>query len=115
MSEGIRPWGFYKVLKEDSNCKVKEIVVYPGNKLSYQSHNKRNEDWTVVAGSGILVLDGVEHRVSKGEHYIIPAGSKHRMINDSAVNLVFIEIQTGVYFGEDDIIRYEDDYGRANE
>lgn len=108
-----RPWGYYHLLYTDENTKVKRIVVYPGQKLSYQSHDKRSEDWTIVEGSGIVVFNDVEYRVNRGHHFSIPRQHKHRVINDGNENLVFIEVQTGEYFGEDDITRYKDEYGRA--
>lgn len=108
-----RPWGFYEILLEEENYKVKRITVNPGAKLSYQSHTKRSEDWTIVQGSGVVVFNEVEYKVKCGHHFAIPVGCRHRMYNDSNEKLVFIEVQTGEYFGEDDITRYVDDYGRV--
>lgn len=109
-----RPWGYFKILYEAPECKVKEICVYPGNKLSYQSHEKRTELWQITKGSGIFIQDDVETFVNEGMICYIPEKSKHRIINDTDTILKFVEIQTGTYFGEDDIFRYEDDYGRSN-
>lgn len=108
-----RPWGTYTVLEDTKNYKLKRIDVNPGEKLSLQSHGKRDELWTIVAGSGIVVLDGLEINVSYGKTVDIHRGQKHRIINTGDTVLTFIEVQTGEYFGEDDITRYEDDYGRV--
>ena len=107
-----RPWGFYKVLADEPDYKVKRIVVYPGQRLSLQKHQKRTEHWYVVSGEGIGTLDGQRLNKKGGESVNIPSGSAHRIENPGIVDLSFIEIQTGDYFGEDDIERLEDDYGR---
>ena len=107
-----RPWGFYTILEDEPNYKVKRIVVYPGQRLSLQKHQKRAEHWYVVSGEGIVTLDGQLLNKKYGESVDIPCGSTHRIENSSTVDLSFIEIQTGAYFGEDDIERLEDDYGR---
>lgn len=112
MDESIRPWGYYEVLYDGEDCKVKRIVVKPGGKLSYQYHHKRNELWTVISGSGFITLDDNTFYRHSGDTINIPKGAKHRVENKGDVDLVFIEVQTGTYFGEDDIIRIEDDYGR---
>ena len=111
---GERPWGKYYVLEDEENYKLKRIEVDAGHRLSYQYHHHRQEFWTVVQGEAVVVLDGVEHVVKYGESIFIPLGAKHRIENRSAELLVFIEVQTGTYFGEDDIIRLEDDYAREN-
>ncbi len=108
-----RPWGSYTILDEQVYCKVKRIEVTPGHKLSLQSHEKREELWTVVAGAGIMTLDERSYPVQSGDVISIAIGQKHRIENNGATPLLFIEIQTGSYFGEDDIIRYEDNYGRV--
>ena len=109
-----RPWGHFIVLSEDQYAKVKRISVYPGQKLSYQMHYKRSEVWTVVQGSGYVIIDGIYQRVGTGSVVQIPAGRKHRVANDHEYEpLVFIEVQHGEYFGEDDIVRFEDDYNRV--
>jgi mannose-6-phosphate isomerase len=108
-----RPWGSYRVLDDQDGHKVKRIVVKPGRRLSYQRHAQRSEHWFVVAGAGRVILDGVEHEVGSGDAADIPAGTAHRIENPGPVELVFIEIQHGAYFGEDDIVRLEDDYGRV--
>ena len=111
---GERPWGKYYVLEDEENHKLKRIEVNAGHRLSYQYHHHRQEFWTVVQGEAVVVLDGVEHVVKYGESIFIPLGAKHRIENRSSELLVFIEVQTGTYFGEDDIIRLEDDYARGN-
>ena len=108
-----RPWGSYEVLLDAENCKVKRIIVQPGQRLSYQSHTKRMEQWTTVQGILTVVIDGEEQNVYPGESIHIPLGSKHRAWNKGKKEVTFIEVQTGTYFGEDDIVRYEDDYQRV--
>tara|TARA_Y100000593_G_scaffold85957_1_gene163815 strand:+ start:943 stop:1308 length:366 start_codon:yes stop_codon:yes gene_type:complete len=111
--ESIRPWGYYKILKDSWYCKVKEISVFPKKRLSYQYHNHRQEQWTVVGGILTVILDGVEHTIKTGESIHIPKGSVHRAWNKGTKhNVKFIEVQTGTYFGEDDIVRVEDDFNR---
>ncbi len=110
---GVRPWGTYENLLDSSSCKVKVIKVMPGKQPSYQYHHKRAEHWVVVEGSGTVTVDGIERHVNPGDYVFVPLGSKHRIKNDSEFDtLVFIEVQTGTYFGEDDIVRLEDDFGR---
>ena len=107
-----RPWGYYNVLEEKDTHKLKRIVVYSGQRLSYQSHEKRSETWVFTRGAGILTLDDEDIKVGAGSVIKIPAGVKHRIKNTNEQLLEFIEVQTGTYFGEDDIVRYDDDYGR---
>lgn len=108
-----RPWGSYLVLDDEPGHKVKRITVLPDRRLSYQKHQHRSEHWFVVSGSGLVVLDGAEVAVKAGEAIDIPAGTPHRMCNVSDQPLVFVEVQHGTYFGEDDITRLEDDFGRG--
>lgn len=108
-----RPWGYYEVVDACDGFRVKRICVSVGHRLSYQRHSVRSEHWYVVLGSGVATLDGAELPVGPGATVDIPAGAAHRMANVGAVDLVFIEIQTGSYFGEDDIERLADDYGRG--
>ena len=108
-----RPWGNYVILLEDNNCKVKKISVNPGQKLSLQSHEKRNELWEIIDGDGEVTLNSDIKPVLAGSIIHIPKKTIHRIENVGNKPLVFIEIQTGDYFGEDDIIRYEDIYGRT--
>ncbi len=108
-----RPWGYYVILSDDKYAKTKRICVHPGHKLSYQMHYKRSEVWTVVQGSGYVVINGETLRVNTGSVVHIPATYKHRICNDhESDQLQFIEVQYGEYFGEDDIVRFNDDYGR---
>ena len=97
---------------DNADCKVKQITVYPGEKLSYQYHNKRNEVWTIVSGNATLTLNGKITHHTYGETIHIPIRAKHRVENKSLDPLVFIEVQWGGYFGEDDIVRIEDKYNR---
>ena len=109
-----RPWGNFTVLDDEAaDHKVKRIVVDPSKRLSYQQHAKRSEHWFVVSGTATVVLDGVEHEVAAGEAIDIALGTAHRCENRGSEPVVFIEVQHGTYFGEDDIVRLEDDFGRA--
>jgi len=108
-----RPWGSYDVLEDADTHKVKRITVLPGKRLSYQRHQQRAEHWFIVSGQATIVLDGETHTRGPNESIDVPRGAAHRMQNDSDANVVFIEVQVGTYFGEDDIERLEDDYGRA--
>jgi mannose-6-phosphate isomerase len=112
MEHDIRPWGQYWVLQDESTFKVKKIEVNPGGRLSYQYHHKRAEVWTIVEGVGRITLDGEVKDYKAGEVAIIPLGAKHRIENPFNEPLIFIEVQHGTYFGEDDIVRIEDDYNR---
>ena len=108
-----RPWGSFYVLEEGTGFKVKRITVLPGKRLSYQSHARRSERWIVASGAALVTIDGVARDAMVGGLIEVPVGVKHRVENPGAEPLVFIEIQLGDYFGEDDIVRYEDDFGRA--
>ncbi|MDF0718445.1 phosphomannose isomerase type II C-terminal cupin domain [Kaistella sp. PBT33-4] len=109
---GERPWGKYYVLADEPTYKLKRIEVLPGHRLSYQYHHHRQEFWTVIQGEATVVLDGENHQLSYGMSIFIPQFSKHRIENNSSELLQFIEVQTGTYFGEDDIVRLQDDYAR---
>ena len=110
----VRPWGMYVVLDDSApDHKVKRIVVEPGKRLSYQQHAKRSEHWFVVSGVATVILNGAEHSVGAGQSIDIPVGTAHRCENRSDEQVVFVEVQHGTYFGEDDIVRLEDDFGRA--
>lgn len=113
VQENHRPWGFYQILSDMPDHKVKRITVYPGQRLSYQRHFRRSEHWYIVKGSAVVTKNGKEIQLTSGEAIDIPVESWHRIRNPGDENLVFIEIQTGDYFGEDDIERSEDDYGRV--
>ncbi len=108
-----RPWGFFQILSDESDHKVKRITVKPAKRLSLQSHRRRQEHWYIVSGKGRMTLDDDDFRVKSGDSVDIAKGAAHRIENIGEENLVFVEIQIGDYFGEDDIVRYEDDYGRA--
>jgi mannose-6-phosphate isomerase len=108
-----RPWGAYTVLAEAEDFKVKTIEVQPGQRLSYQRHSRRSEHWFVVAGEGIVTLDGESIDVRRGDAVDVPLGMAHRIHNTGHVRLVFVEVQHGDYVGEDDIVRLDDDYGRS--
>ncbi|MCU7542878.1 phosphomannose isomerase type II C-terminal cupin domain [Riemerella anatipestifer] len=112
MEIGERPWGKYFVLADESNYKLKCVEVLPKQRLSYQYHNKRQEAWTIIQGTAKITLDDVEITYKYGETVLIPLGAKHRIENIGDDLLVFIEVQTGTYFGEDDIVRIQDDYER---
>jgi mannose-6-phosphate isomerase-like protein (cupin superfamily) len=107
-----RPWGHYEILYDGDDCKVKRIIVKPGCKLSYQYHFKREELWKIVCGEGFATVNDCKIPIYEGSTIHIEKLSKHRIENTGHGHLVFIEIQTGDYFGEDDIVRLEDDYGR---
>ena len=107
-----RPWGSYTVLAEGDGFKVKTIEVRPGQRLSYQRHQRRAEHWFVVAGHGVIILDGGTTEAGPGTSVDVPHGAAHRVQNTGPVPLVLVEVQHGDYFGEDDIVRLDDDYGR---
>jgi len=110
-----RPWGSFTILDEGENYKVKRLEVLPGKRLSYQRHSRRAEHWFVVRGTAKVTLNDAEILVECGNALDIPTGSAHRVENsEGSENLVIIETQTGDYFGEDDIERLDDDFGRAS-
>jgi mannose-6-phosphate isomerase len=112
----VRPWGSYTVLSDDAaDHKVKRIVVHPGQRLSYQRHAKRAEHWFFVSGTAQVTLDGTVIERTAGQVADIPIGAAHRVANTGTTDVVFIEVQHGTYFGEDDIVRLEDDFGRADQ
>lgn len=113
ISEDHRPWGYYQVLSDENDHKVKRIVVHPGKRLSLQRHQRRAEHWYLIEGEGVVTLDGREVKLKAGEAVDISKGAVHRMENRSVADVAFIEVQTGDYFGEDDIERLEDDFGRS--
>jgi len=106
----FRPWGFYITLEESGSYKVKEITVSPNHRLSMQVHKLRQEHWFVVSGEALVSIDGNSFILGEGGSVTIKENSFHRLANNSNKALVVIEIQTGEYFGEDDIRRVEDDY-----
>ncbi|PAF44965.1 mannose-1-phosphate guanylyltransferase/mannose-6-phosphate isomerase [Helicobacter sp. 11S02629-2] len=107
-----RPWGSYSVLLEDSKFKLKSIIVKPGQRLSLQRHNHRNEHWIVVSGSALVQIEHEEMFLAPNQSTYIPMGKVHRLSNMGKIDLVIIEVQVGEYLGEDDIVRIEDDYKR---
>ena len=107
-----RPWGSFTVLVDDDDHKVKRIVVKPGQRLSLQRHKLRREHWFVISGKALVTLNSGKLSLSSGCSVDIGTGVIHRVENREKEELVFIEIQLGEYFGEDDIERLEDDYGR---
>lgn len=109
----IRPWGEFQILHEEQKCKVKRLVIQPGQKFSLQTHEKRSELWTVLQGTGEITLDDEISPTQGGMIYFIPAGVKHRLENVGTDELVVIEVQTGESFDESDIVRYDDAYGRV--
>lgn len=109
----VRPWGGFEILSDNEQFKAKKITVQSGEQLSYQSHQKRDEHWIVISGDGEVTLDNVKTQYSAGEHIFIPREAKHRIKNIGSSPLVFVEVQVGIYFGEDDIVRYQDDYNRV--
>lgn len=109
-----RPWGTYTVLEEGPHFKIKRIVVKPGASLSLQMHHHRSEHWIVVRGMAKVINGGDEPlMINTNESTFIPAGHKHRLENPGVIDLIMIEVQSGEYLGEDDIVRFDDKYGRA--
>ncbi len=107
-----RPWGSYQVLHTTASAQVKEIKVKAGSRLSYQTHQKRAEHWFIVQGPAVVTIDGVTTTLESGASVDIAIGVAHRMAAPTSNDVIFIEVQTGSYFGEDDIVRLEDDFGR---
>jgi mannose-1-phosphate guanylyltransferase/mannose-1-phosphate guanylyltransferase/mannose-6-phosphate isomerase len=109
-----RPWGRFEILRDTNDFKSKVIHVNPEQQLSYQSHSKRAEHWVIIKGHPEVVLNDKVHKLNPGESIYIPLGAKHRIRNPSQNEVVeFVEVQVGTYFGEDDIVRYQDDYKRS--
>jgi mannose-6-phosphate isomerase len=112
VSTDQRPWGRFEVLSDEDSHKVKRLTVDPGQRLSYQRHRDRSEHWFIVSGRGEVTIDGETHLVAPGDAVDVPAGAAHRIANSGRESLVFVEVQHGTSFAEDDIERLEDDYGR---
>ncbi len=108
-----RPWGSYTVLEHSRRHKIKNIRVTPGKKLSLQLHNHRSEHWVVVKGTALVQVDGEEFNLREGESTFIKPKTKHRLSNNRDTTLEIIEVQLGDYVGEDDIVRFEDEFGRV--
>ena len=112
MGEDVRPWGRYEILSESSDHKVKRIIVNAGARFSYQRHHHRSEHWFIVSGQAKITHNGVEFSMGAGDSIDIAQGDLHRLASVGSEPVVFIEVQSGSYFGEDDIERIEDDYDR---
>ena len=108
----LRPWGSFTILEEGAGYKIKRIEVKPGHRLSLQMHHHRSEHWIVISGIAKVQRDDDEIMLSKNESTYVPRFARHRLENPGRVPLVLIEVQNGEYLGEDDIIRFEDDYAR---
>ena len=109
-----RPWGFYKSTLLADHVQSKIITVFPNGELSLQKHKRREEHWIIIKGEGKIILEDSIVNVEQGRYIYIPKGCKHKVINSSKnENLIFAEVQLGDYFGEDDIIRFNDKYGRV--
>ena len=108
----FRPWGYFKVLEDTDYFKSKRLVIYPEQSISLQYHKHRNETWTIVKGTATVQRAEENIELSVGQTVYIPAGYLHRITNNSSIDVELIEVQTGTYFGEDDIIRIEDQYKR---
>lgn len=109
-----RPWGTWHVLDEGEGYKVKRITVKPHSRLSYQTHEHRAEHWVVAAGRATCVIDGETVVAERGQCIDVEIGQAHRIGNADDEDLVIIEVMRGSYLGEDDIVRLEDDFGRAD-
>ena len=107
-----RPCGSFENLLDESYCKVKKLIIKPKQRPSYQYHHKRSEHWAIVSGEAVVTVDGVETVYNEGQSVYVPVLSPHRIENKGDIDLIFIEVQTGTYFGEDDIVRVQDDYER---
>ncbi len=119
---GVRPWGVYYVMEDKPEFKVKKIIVTPGQRLSLQSHEHRSEHWVVVSGTATVTIrekghpDHIGHNIlTQNQSCYVPKGHVHRLANLHDTPLVIVEVQCGDYTGEDDIVRYQDDHGRAND
>ena len=110
--ESQRPWGRYEILSESDSHKVKTIWVKPGKRLSYQRHQKRAEHWFIIQGDARITLNDDVFEMGVGDSIDIEFTDLHRIENIGTNDVIFIEVQTGTYFGEDDIQRIEDDFGR---
>ncbi|MHB9031034.1 MAG: phosphomannose isomerase type II C-terminal cupin domain [Candidatus Latescibacterota bacterium] len=108
-----RPWGYYIILADEPDHKVKRLVVYPGKRLSLQRHSHRSEHWFVLYGRAKATVDEATIILQPGESINIPLGSLHRLENPGDDDFAIVEVQRGDYFGEDDIERFEDDFGRV--
>lgn len=108
----LRPWGSFTILEEGQGYKIKRIEVKPGHRLSLQMHHHRSEHWIVIAGIAKVVRGEEDLMLSANESTYVPRFTRHRLENPGMVPLVLIEVQNGEYLGEDDIVRFDDDYAR---
>ncbi len=108
----MRPWGSFSVLEEGKGYKIKRIQVNPGHRLSLQMHHHRSEHWIVICGTAKVVCGSREEILSVNQSTYVPQCTPHRLENPGAIKLVLIEVQNGEYLGEDDIVRFQDDYAR---
>jgi len=108
-----RPWGYYEILSEQEDHQVKRITVRPGHRLSLQRHKRRSEHWYIIRGKAVVIRDQQKIVLTVGQSVDIPIKMIHRIANPGSEDLVFIEVQSGDYFEEDDIERLEDDFGRV--
>lgn len=113
MERGERPWGTYTVLEENKSYKIKRIEVLPKQRLSLQMHHHRSEHWIVVSGTAKVTCGERDYLVNVNESTFIPMGTSHRLENPGLIPLIIIEVQSGEYLGEDDIVRFQDDYNRC--
>jgi len=109
-----RPWGFYDSIDRGERFQVKHIVVSPGGRLSLQMHHHRAEHWVVVRGTALVTRGDEQLLLTENESAFIPVGVRHRLENPGKVPLEIIEVQSGTYLGEDDIVRFDDSYGRCD-
>jgi len=112
--EDRRPWGYFEVLSDRAEHKVKRVVIQSGKRISLQRHRRRTEHWTIISGSPVVTVNGEDICLGPGNSIDIPKEARHRIANPGAQPVVFIEVQMGDYFGEDDIERFEDDFGRVD-
>lgn len=108
-----RPWGYYVILADEPDHKVKRVVVHPGKRLSLQRHNRRCEHWFAISGQARATVGDEVHVLNPGDAVNIPLGAVHRLENSGTTDFAIIEVQRGDYFGEDDIERIEDDFNRS--
>jgi mannose-6-phosphate isomerase-like protein (cupin superfamily) len=111
--EHRKPWGGYRVIERGDGYQVKQLRLTPGDSLSLQRHQHRSEQWTVISGRGEAIVDEKHHAIQASNFVAVPQGAIHRLVNTGTEDLVIIEVQIGSYLGEDDIERFDDDYGRA--
>lgn len=109
----LRPWGSFTILEEGRGYKIKRIEVKPGHRLSLQMHHHRSEHWIIVSGTAKVTCGGEEQVLSSNQSTYVPQCTAHRLENPGVIPLILIEVQNGEYLGEDDIVRFQDDYARA--